>query len=85
MKSVYIVTRMQFDRLSEKFVVQEWLTEIFSSRSKAQEMINYTIENESLNAYISLNDEDVYTLDSVSGKIRILLNKVEVNKYNYSN
>ena len=84
MKSVYIVTRMQFDILSEKFVVQEWLTEIFSSRSKAQEMINYTIENESMKL-ISLNDEDVYTLDSVSGKIRILLNKVEVNKYNYSN
>ena len=84
MKSVYIVTRMQFDRLSEKFVVQEWLTEIFSSRSKAQEMINYAIENESMKL-ISLNDEDVYTLDSVSGKIRILLNRVEVNKYNYSN
>ena len=84
MKSVYIVTRMQFDRLSEKFVVQEWLTEVFSSRSKAQEMINYTIENESMKL-LSLNDEDVYTLDSVSGKIRILLNKVEVNKYNYSN
>ena len=84
MKSVYIVTRMQFDILSEKFVVQEWLTEVFSSRSKAQEMINYTIENESMKL-ISLNDEDVYTLDSVSGKIRILLNKVEVNKYNYSN
>ena len=84
MKSVYIVTRMQFDILSEKFVVQEWLTEIFSSRSKAQEMINYTIENESMKL-LSLNDEDVYTLDSVSGKIRILLNKVEVNKYNYSN
>tara|TARA_R110002126_G_scaffold6090_2_gene32023 strand:- start:725 stop:952 length:228 start_codon:yes stop_codon:yes gene_type:complete len=75
---------MQFDRLSEKFVVQEWLTEVFSSRSKAQEMINYTIENESMKL-LSLNDEDVYTLDSVSGKIRILLNKVEVNKYNYSN
>ena len=84
MKSVYIVTRMQFDRLSEKFVVQEWLTEVFSSRSKAQEMINYTIENESMKL-LSLNDEDVYTLDSVSGKIRILLNRVEVNKYNYSN
>ena len=84
MKSVYIVTRMQFDILSEKFVVQEWLTEIFSSRSKAQEMINYTIENESMKL-LSLNDEDVYNLDSVSGKIRILLNKVEVNKYNYSN
>tara|TARA_B110000027_G_C16045432_1_gene267445 strand:+ start:510 stop:764 length:255 start_codon:yes stop_codon:yes gene_type:complete len=84
MKSVYIVTRMQFDILSEKFVVQEWLTEIFSSRRKAQEMINYAIENESMKL-ISLNDEDVYTLDSVSGKIRILLNKVEVNKYNYSN
>tara|TARA_R110001592_G_scaffold15116_6_gene66456 strand:- start:2402 stop:2656 length:255 start_codon:yes stop_codon:yes gene_type:complete len=84
MKSVYIVTRMQFDRLLEKFVVQEWLTEVFSSRSKAQEMINYTIENESMKL-ISLNDEDVYSLDSVSGKIRILLNKVEVNKYNYSN
>ena len=84
MKSVHIVTRMQFDRLLEKFVVQEWLTEIFSSRSKAQEMINYTIENESMKL-ISLNDEDVYSLDSVSGKIRILLNKVEVNKYNYSN
>tara|TARA_R110001599_G_scaffold750_2_gene3601 strand:- start:508 stop:735 length:228 start_codon:yes stop_codon:yes gene_type:complete len=75
---------MQFDRLLEKFVVQEWLTEVFSSRSKAQEMINYTIENESMKL-ISLNDEDVYSLDSVSGKIRILLNKVEVNKYNYSN
>ena len=75
---------MQFDILSEKFVVQEWLTEIFSSRRKAQEMINYAIENESMKL-ISLNDEDVYTLDSVSGKIRILLNKVEVNKYNYSN
>ena len=84
MKSVYIVTRMQFDILSEKFVVQEWLTEVFSSRSKAQEMINYTIENESMKL-LSLNDEDVYNLDSVSGKIRILLNKVEVNKYNYSN
>lgn len=84
MKSVYIVTRMQFDRLLEKFVVQEWLTEVFSSRSKAQEMINYTIENESMKL-LSLNDEDVYNLDSVSGKIRILLNKVEVNKYNYSN
>ena len=84
MKSVYIVTRMQFDRLLEKFVVQEWHTEVFSSRSKAQEMINYTIENESMKL-ISLNDEDVYSLDSVSGKIRILLNKVEVNKYNYSN
>ena len=82
MKSVHIVTRMQFDRLLEKFVVQEWLTEVFSSRSKAQEMINYTIENESMKL-LSLNDEDVYTLDSVSGKIRILLNKVEVNKYNY--
>lgn len=84
MKSVYIVTRMQFDRLSEKFVVQEWMTEVFSSRSKAQEMINYTIENESMKL-LSLNDEDVYTLDSVSGKIRILLKRVEVNKYNYSN
>ena len=41
MKSVYIVTRMQFDIVEEKFVVQEWLTEVFSSRSKAQEMINY--------------------------------------------
>ena len=82
MKSVYIVTRMQFDIVEEKFVVQEWLTEVFSSRSKAQEMINYTIENESMKL-LSLNDEDVYTLDSVSGKIRILLNKVEVNKYNY--
>jgi hypothetical protein len=84
MKSVYIVTRMEFDILTEKFVVQEWMTEIFSSRSKAQEMINYTIENESMKL-LSLNDEDVYTFYSVSGKIRILLNKVAVNKYNYSN
>ena len=84
MKSVYIVTRMEFDILTEKFVVQEWLTEVFSSRSKAQEMINYTIENESMKL-LSLSDEDVYTFYSVSGKIRILLNKVEVNKYNYSN
>ena len=84
MKSVYIVTRMEFDILTEKFVVQEWMTEIFSSKSKAQEMINYTIENESMKL-LSLNDEDVYTLDSVSGKIRIILNRVAVNKYNYSN
>ena len=84
MKSVYIVTRMEFDILTEKFVVQEWMTEIFSSKSKAQEMINYTIENESMKL-LSLNDEDVYTFYSVSGKIRILLNRVEVNKYNYSN
>ena len=84
MKSVYIVTRMEFDILTEKFVVQEWMTEIFSSKSKAQEMINYTIENESMKL-LSLNDEDVYTLDSISGKIRIILNRVAVNKYNYSN
>ena len=75
---------MEFDILTEKFVVQEWMTEIFSSKSKAQEMINYTIENESMKL-LSLNDEDVYTLDSISGKIRIILNRVAVNKYNYSN
>lgn len=49
MKNVYVVQRVSFDFDQNRFKESNMFEiEIFSSKKKALEMVNYTIENESL-------------------------------------
>ena len=93
-KFVYIVEKLVFDVLTDKYELFDYFTEYFSTKKKAEEMVNYTIDNESfrlieLNFSKPMSIYNLETLDLDSNgvpfrKLRLIITKKEINEFDYS-
>ena len=93
-KFVHIVERLVFDVNTDRYELDGYSTEYFSTKKKAEEMVNYTIRNESFRL-IELNFSKpmfIYNLETLDldsngfpfRKLRLIITKKEVDKYDYS-
>ena len=93
-KFVYIVERLAFDVNTDRYELVYRFTEYFSTKKKAEEMVNYTIDNESFRL-IEINFSNpmsIYNLETLylssNGvpfrKLRLIITKKEVNESDYS-
>ena len=78
-KYIYIVDRLIWNVNAEKY-------ELVVSEKRAEKMVHYTISNESLTLKkLSFSKStSIYNLEcNYSPKGRLIITKIEVNKYNY--
>ena len=94
-KFVYIVERLVFDVNTDRYELFDYCTEYFSTKKKAEEMVNYTIDSErfrsvtagEVNALKSIYNLETIDLDSNGvpfRKLRLIITKKEINEYDYS-
>jgi len=89
MKNVYVVQRLEFNVFDNMYTPYYLTDEVFTSLSKALEMVNYTIENEIGEMIKSDMDDDKYNTkridwESNGNKYRFVIKKLIVNEYDYS-
>lgn len=89
MKNVYVVQRLEFNVFDNMYSPYYLTDEVFSSLSKALEMVNYTVENEIGEIVKSNMNDDKYNtkfIDWISNdnKYRFVIKKLIVNEYDYS-
>lgn len=93
-KFVYIVEKLVFDVNTDRYELFDYFTEYFSTKKKAEEMVNHTIDNErfrliELNFSKPMYIYNLETLDLDSNgvpfrKLRLIITKKEVNEFDYS-
>jgi len=85
-KYIYIVDRLIWNVNTEKYELVVFENEVFSTQKRAEKMVHYTISNESLTLKeLSFSKStSIYNLEcNYSPKGRLIITKIEVNKYNY--
>ena len=93
-KFVYIVERLVFDVNTDRYELFGYCTEYFSTKKKAEEMVDSTIDTESFRLIeinfsnpMSIYNLETFDLDSNGfpfRKLRLIITKKEINEYDYS-
>jgi hypothetical protein len=93
-KFVYIVERLVFDVNTDRYELFDYCTEYFSTKKKAEEMVDSTIDTESFRLIemnfsnpMSIYNLETFDLDSNGvpfRKLRLIITKKEINEFDYS-
>jgi hypothetical protein len=93
-KFVYIVERLVFDVNTDRYELVYRFTEYFSTKKKAEEMVDSTIDTESFRLIeinfsnpMSIYNLETFDLDSNGfpfRKLRLIITKKEINEFDYS-